>query len=36
MQLHLSIPGLIGAVGVVVIGTLMARKQLKNKNEAQS
>jgi len=36
MQLHLSIPGLVGAIGVVIIGTLMAKKQLKNKNEAQS
>ena len=36
MQLHLSIPGLIGAAGVVIIGTLIAKKQLKSKNEAQS
>ncbi len=36
IQVHLSIPGLIGAVGVVIIGTLIAKKQLKSNNQAPS
>lgn len=36
MQLHLSLPGLIGAVGVVAVGTGLARKSAKNAAETKT